>query len=89
MAGPDLADFIDEYHRALDEFFRGNPEPAKRLYSHREDSSLANPFGPVVIGWQQVEDTMERAASNYRDGRGPVSRRWRRTSRRRWPIWSK
>jgi ketosteroid isomerase-like protein len=64
---PDLGDFIDDYHRALDEFFRGDPEPAKRLYSHREDVSLANPFGPVAVGWQQVESTMERAA-NYRDG---------------------
>ena len=40
----------------------------KGLYSHREDVSLANPFGPVVVGWQQVEETMERAASNYKDG---------------------
>ncbi len=68
MAGPDLTDFIDEYHRALDAFFRGDPEPAQRLYSHREDASLANPFGPVVVGWHQVEETMERAALNYRDG---------------------
>lgn len=63
-----MADFIDEYHQALDEFFRGDPEPAKGLYSHRDDVSLANPFGPVAVGWRQVEETMERAASNYRDG---------------------
>jgi ketosteroid isomerase-like protein len=65
----DLRDFVDQYHAALDEFFRGNPEPAKALYSHRDDASLGNPFGPFAIGWQQVEATMERAASNYRDGR--------------------
>lgn len=69
MANPDLADFIDRYHAALDAFFRGNPEPAKALYSHREDASLGNPFGPFVVGWQGVEATMERAAANYRDGR--------------------
>jgi ketosteroid isomerase-like protein len=68
MAAPDLADFVLEYHRALDEFFRGDPEPAKRLYSHHEDVSLANPFGPVAVGWQLVAETMEQAASNYRDG---------------------
>ena len=68
MTTPDMAAFIDRYHRALDGFFRGDPESAKRLYSHREDVSLANPFGPVVIGWEQVEETMERAAGNYRDG---------------------
>jgi ketosteroid isomerase-like protein len=69
MVTPDLRPFVDEYHAALDEFFRGNPEPAKRLYSHGEGVSLANPFGPVAIGWEQVQETMERAASNYRDGR--------------------
>jgi ketosteroid isomerase-like protein len=68
MTAPDLADFVDEYHRALNEFFRGDPEPAKGLYSHREDASLANPFGPVAVGWPQVELIMERAASNYSDG---------------------
>ena len=68
MAGAELADFVEEYHRALDAFFRGDPEPTKRLYSHREDASLANPFGPVAVGWKQVEQTMERAAAYYRDG---------------------
>jgi ketosteroid isomerase-like protein len=69
LVAPDLERFVREYHEALDEFFRGNPEPAKDLYSHREDASLANPFGPVAIGWGNVEEIMERAASNYRDGR--------------------
>lgn len=70
MAGrPDLADFIEQYHRALDAFFRGDPRPAKRLYSHLGDASLGNPFGPLVIGWPEVEQTMEQAASNDRDGR--------------------
>lgn len=68
MAAPDLGDFVHEYHRALDEFFRGDADPAKRLYSHHEDVTLANPFGPVAVGWQRVKETMERAASNYRDG---------------------
>jgi ketosteroid isomerase-like protein len=69
MASPDLTSFVDEYHRALDAFFRGDPTPAKGLYSQHQDASLANPFGPVAVGWQDVEETMERAASNYRDGR--------------------
>jgi ketosteroid isomerase-like protein len=69
MVSPDLRDFIDRYHAALDEFFRGNAEPVKALYSHLDDASLGNPFGPFEIGWRQVEAIMERAASNYRDGR--------------------
>jgi len=68
MATSDLDEFIEHYHLALNEFFSGNPEPAKTLYSHRGDASLANPFGPVTTGWKQVAETMERAASNYREG---------------------
>lgn len=68
VVAPDLDRFVGEYHEALDEFFRGDPEPAKMLYSHREDATLANPFGPVAVGWEKVEQTMELAASNYRDG---------------------
>ncbi len=68
MERSDIDDFVDEYHRALDEFFRGDPEPMKKLYSHRGDASLANPFGSVAVGWEQVTETMERAARNYRDG---------------------
>ena len=69
MSTGGLEQFLDRYHEALDEFFRGNPEPAKTLYSHRKDASLANPFGPVAIGWPRVAEAMERAASNYSEGR--------------------
>jgi ketosteroid isomerase-like protein len=60
--------FAEQYHQAVDAFFRGDPEPAKMLYSHTDLASLANPFGPVATGWPQVAGTLERAASNYRDG---------------------
>jgi ketosteroid isomerase-like protein len=40
----------------------------KRLYSRRDDVTLANPFGPPVRGWSQVSATLDRAAENYRDG---------------------
>jgi ketosteroid isomerase-like protein len=66
---PDLGAFLAQYHRALDAFFGGDATLAKALYSHGDDATLANPFGPVVTGWRQVEPTMDRAASNYRDGK--------------------
>jgi len=68
MADLNFNQVVEHYHRALSEFFKGNPEPAKNVYSHRDDVSLANPFGPVACGWKQVAETMERAASYYRDG---------------------
>jgi ketosteroid isomerase-like protein len=68
---PDAADLdavIEESHRALDAFFKGDADPVKPLFSRRDDVSLANPFGPPRCGWSEVEDTMEQAAANYRDG---------------------
>ena len=65
----DLDDVLDRIHLALDAFFKGDPEPAKAAYSHREDVSLANPFGPPVVGWGAVSAAMQRAVAHYRDGR--------------------
>jgi len=64
----DLDEVIEQSHLTLGEIVKGNPEPLKMVYSHQEDVSLANPFGPPVRGWEQAAATIERAASNYKDG---------------------
>jgi ketosteroid isomerase-like protein len=64
----DVDQLIEHYQLALGEFVKGNPEPVKKLYSHRDDVTLANPLGPPARGWEQVAATVERAASNFRDG---------------------
>jgi ketosteroid isomerase-like protein len=46
-----------------------NAEPAKRLWSRREDASLANPQGSVARGWDEVAEAMDRAASTCRGGK--------------------
>jgi len=38
------------------------------MFSHREDVTLANPLSPPARGWEQVAETAERAASQFRDG---------------------
>ena len=68
MSTSDFDAAMEQYHRAAGEFVRGNPEPYKMVFSHLEDVTLGNPFGPVVRGWKQVAETMQRAASLYRDG---------------------
>jgi ketosteroid isomerase-like protein len=65
----DLAAVVDAYHEALDVFMAGDPEPVAALWSRREDTTLANPFGPPVRGWAAVEPAMRRAAAHYTDGR--------------------
>jgi hypothetical protein len=64
----DLDLVIEQFHLAQGEIAKGNPEPAKKIVSHREDVTLNNPFSPPVYGWEQVAATMERAASQFRDG---------------------
>lgn len=63
----DLESFIEETHRALSEFLRGNPEPFQKLYSRRDDVTLANPFGSISRGWKAVSDNLAVAASRFRD----------------------
>lgn len=68
---PPASDFdqaVEQFQEALDEFFKGNPEPAKELMSHRDDVTLGNPFGPTALGWEHVSQVMDRAALNYREG---------------------
>jgi ketosteroid isomerase-like protein len=64
----DLDHAIEQYHLVAAEFIKGNATPYKEHFSHTEDISLANPFGPPVRGWDEAARTMERAASRYRDG---------------------
>lgn len=68
MARSDIDRLIEEYHRALAAFINGDPVPVKRLFSRRADVTLANPFGPPARGWDQVEPTLDRAVSQFREG---------------------
>jgi ketosteroid isomerase-like protein len=63
-----LDDLIERYHRALDEFSRGDPEPVKALYSEVEDVTLANPFGPARRGRRAVVDALDFASGRFSDG---------------------
>jgi ketosteroid isomerase-like protein len=64
----DFDKVVEQYHLALDELLKGSAQGYKKLFSHRDDVTLANPFGPPVRGWDEVAKTLERAASHYRDG---------------------
>ena len=68
MSDSDLDQMVERYHRSLDVLLRGDPEPAKVMFSHRDDVTLANPFGPVARGWKDVARTIDTAAAGFRDG---------------------
>lgn len=64
----DIQQVIDLYHDACDQFSRGDPQPVKMLYSHREDVTLINPFGLVEVGWNKVSAALDFASSRFKDG---------------------
>jgi ketosteroid isomerase-like protein len=59
---------VKRYHHALDAVVAGDSAPMKELFSRRDDVTLANPLGPPVRGWKNVERTMDYAISHFREG---------------------
>jgi ketosteroid isomerase-like protein len=64
----DFDTVVEQYQLAQGEFTKGNAEPGMKLWSHREDVTHANPFGPVVRGWEQVAAARKGGAAALRDG---------------------
>ena len=64
----EIDSLIREFREAARAFAKGDPEPVKVLFSHRDDVVLANPFGPAVTGWPQVSAALDYASSRFRDG---------------------
>ena len=65
----ELEEFVQQFRLAVDEFAKGNPEPTKALFSHTDEVTLANPFGPIAKGWDEVSDALSYASSRFRDGK--------------------
>ena len=69
MSAEDEVDkLIEQFYLTQDDFLKGNAEPTQRLFSHRDDVTLANPYGPPGRGWEQVARIGEAAAARVRDG---------------------
>ncbi len=47
---------------------QGDPEPKKKMFSRRDDVSLANPLGPAVQGSHAIERQLDGVASQLREG---------------------
>jgi len=65
----DLDKVTDQFHQAVNQFAKGDPEPVKAIFSHLGDVSLANPWGPPAVGWERVSQALESAAARFKDGR--------------------
>jgi ketosteroid isomerase-like protein len=64
----DVDQLIERFNLAQGEVVKGNAEPANKLFSQREDVTLANPLGPTAHGWDEVATAGQHAASQLRDG---------------------
>ncbi len=69
MATSDFDKVVERYHQSLDVFMKGSAEDTLALFSHREDVTLGNPFGPVARGFDRVAETARFASSHMRDGK--------------------
>ncbi len=68
MLPPDLAQVVEQYHRALEAYVAGDADPVLRLFSRRDDVTLANPLGPPVRRWHRVDEAARRAGAQVREG---------------------
>ncbi len=59
---------LEKFKAAANSFAQGDPGPMKALFSHRDDVTLANPFGPAVLGWDKVGSALDYASSRFSDG---------------------
>jgi hypothetical protein len=66
VAPDGLEDAVERSRYAVSEIIKGNPGPWEAVFSHRDDITLGNPFGPFVRGWKEVAATAARV--RYRDG---------------------
>ena len=66
--GAEFDDLLEPYHQALHAIINGDSSGYKAMYSNADDVTLANPFGGVAQGRAEVEERLEGAAANYRDG---------------------
>lgn len=64
----ELEESIARYYETIADVVQGDSESQKELWSRRDDVLLANPLGPPVRGWVQVEQAFDRAAGSMADG---------------------
>ncbi len=76
MAELDLDKAIEQNHAWLAGFIKGNVEPAKKMFSHRDDVTLAGLqptvhreiTAPIARGWKEVAEALDRSILYFKEG---------------------
>jgi hypothetical protein len=64
MSQQDFDEALKQYNMAMIDFFKGNPEPLKKIYSSPDDISLSQLSGPFMRGRKKVIETAILNAEN-------------------------
>jgi hypothetical protein len=64
----EISHVIDQYHEAVSTILGGNAQPFKLMLSHRDDVTLATPFGPPILGWKKVSEGIDYHATRFKEG---------------------
>lgn len=62
----DMRETLDKTTAALQRLVSGDPEPFKALWSHGQDVTVLGGFGGYALGWDQVSQNTDWAASRFR-----------------------
>lgn len=62
----DMRETLDQTTAALQRLVSGDPEPFKALWSHGQDVTVLGGFGGYALGWDQVSQNTDWAASRFR-----------------------
>ncbi len=67
-AATSLDQAVEQNLVAMRAFAIGDNQPTKDFYSHRDDVTLANPFGGISHGWNEVSKALDYAVARFREG---------------------
>jgi ketosteroid isomerase-like protein len=68
MSYNDFEAAVAASHEALRSMAQGDIRPTMQLYSTRDDVTLANPLGPPIVGWANIEKEAARVAAGFTGG---------------------
>jgi ketosteroid isomerase-like protein len=61
----DVSETMERAVETLSDLVSGNPEPYKALWSQAQDVTVLGGFGGYALGWDQVRENTEWAASRF------------------------
>ena len=68
MGADDFDAIVEACRDGIRSMVHGDNAPAMRLYSRRDDVTLANPLGPPIVGWANIAVESAAVAAGFAGG---------------------